>query len=841
MAIFVGTPDHDTFIGTAGDDTFSGIAGGDKVDGGAGNDIISIDLSYTDIAVNYNAIAAATAAGTEPLWYMSVKNVERLGTLKTGGGDDSLTISAAQGAFVWNAGAGVDTLKLDFSAATAGMVTMTTADGYVTRAGSYANPVIGRAIDIERVQITGSAYGDDLRGTTGNDTLSGGAGDDTLSADGGKDAIDGGAGYDLLVNANYYDATVSVVYDAALATTEAGITLFNGTTIRNVESLSMTTGSGDDWLRVTTVQKNFTWIANGGKDHLIANYSYSDGAVTVTLIASTPLGPDLRIHTVEMGSADANAYMIESVYLTGSKFDDLLTGTAGADQLDGGILSQDTLAGGLGDDSYYVDHAGDVVTEAANEGTDTVFASLNYTLGANVERLVLTGTANLSGFGNTGDNHLTGNAGANVLDGRGGVDTLVGGAGDDSYYVDHDGDVVTEAANGGKDTVLSRLSYTLGANLENLVLIAPGPAAQSGYGNALNNLLTGTSYANVLDGKAGADTMQGHGGNDAYYVDDFGDVVIEAQAGGVDGVITGLAFYALGDWVENLTFTGTGANRGTGNDQNNALSGNSGKDELNGLAGDDRLDGKAGADIMNGGLGNDTFHVDNVGDVIGEYANEGTDLVYATVSFSLAGINAENLTLLGDGHINAGGNGFANLLTGNFGNNVLDGLAGNDTMAGGIGNDTYYVQSAGDKVVETAGQGRDLIFSSVSYSLYGQVVEDLTLTGSANLNATGNTLGNSLVGNSGKNILNGMSGKDVLTGGLGADVFLFTAGSGLDTITDFSAAQKDSIDVHAYTNGVANAGLVSQSGAHVLVALSSGNVVTVNNATVADVLGHIVW
>ena len=117
-----------------------------------------------------------------------------------------------------------------------------------------------------------------------------------------------------------------------------------------------------------------------------------------------------------------------------------------------------------------MDNVGDVVTESAGEGTDTVLSSVSYTLGANVENLTLTGTASHQRHRQRPDNILTGNAGNNLLDGGAGADTLIGGAGNDTYVVDNAGDIVTEDASEGTDTVLSAVSYTLGANVENLTL-----------------------------------------------------------------------------------------------------------------------------------------------------------------------------------------------------------------------------------------------------------------------------------------------------------------------------------------------------------------------------------
>src|SRR5207253_7095483 len=148
----------------------------------------------------------------------------------------------------------------------------------------------------------------------------------------------------------------------------------------------------------------------------------------------------------------------------------------------------------------------DTVTENAGEGTDLVRSSIAYTLGANLENLILTGTAAVNGTGNDLGNSLIGNGAANTLDGGlgndkldGGVgaDTLIGGAGDDVYTIDG-ADTLVELAGGGMDTVQSASSYTLGSNFEILTLIGAGNA--SGTGNALDNILNGNAGNNVLNG-----------------------------------------------------------------------------------------------------------------------------------------------------------------------------------------------------------------------------------------------------------------------------------------------------------------------------------------------------
>ncbi len=504
-----------------------------------------------------------------------------------------------------------------------------------------------------------------ITGNSAVNILSGGAGNDTLNGGAGADSLDGGAGSD-----SYF--------------------------IDNVGDKISDSGGTD------TVQS-------------LVSFVLADGLENLTLIGTGTISGTGNAGANEItGNGAANK-------LDGGVDNDTLIGGAGNDTLIGGV-GTDSLEGGDGSDTYIVG-AADTVKETsglAAGGIDVVFSNVDFTLGANVEKLTLTGTDAIDGTGNDLANTITGNIGSNLLDGQGGKDTMVGGAGNDTYFVDVVGEVVTESsATGGTDTVKSAVNYTLGANLENLVLIG---AALTGTGNTLANELTGNEFNNTLDGKAGADKMAGGEGDDLYFVDNKGDQVIEDGTSLNDEVRSSVALTLISG-VEHYTFTGTTAANFTGNSADNKITGTAYADTLVGDAGDDTLTGGAGADSLVGGLGGDTYVVDNALDKVDETSGDGTDTVKSSVSFNLSAAtvlgDVENLTLTGTGAISGTGNELANIIIGNSAANVLignemndtlDGAAGNDTVTGGMGDDQINVGSGNDTVKYTSTlDGHDVI------------------------------------------------------------------------------------------------------------------------------------
>ena len=263
----------------------------------------------------------------------------------------------------------------------------------------------------------------------------------------------------------------------------------------------------------------------------------------------------------------------------------------------------------------------------------------------------------LSGL--AGNDELIGNDGDDTLDGGTGNDSMTGGNGDDTYVVDSTSDVVVESAGGGNDTVrTNRATYSLVSQPEVENIVYTGNSTTTLTGNAADNSIQGGAKADKIDGKAGADTMSGGLGGDTYFVDNVGDVVIEAGGGGTDKVNSEVT-YTLANFVDNLTLTGSAAIDGTGNSSKNTITGNTAAntlhglgndDTLIGLGGNDRLEGGdgadvlrggAGADVLIGGSGNDKFDYDSITESgLGADRDEVLDFVKGQDRIDLAGIDA---------------------------------------------------------------------------------------------------------------------------------------------------------------------------------------------------------
>lgn len=711
-----GTAANDFLDGYAGADNIKGLAGIDTLEGGLGNDTLD------------------GGAGNDSM---------------TGGvGNDVYVVDGLLDVIVENLDEGNDTVKVNIA----------TLNGTYALGATLENATIISAVkynldgnELDNF-LTGNAVANSISGGVGDDTLVGGSGDDTLDGGLGNDSIDGGLGIDSMVG-----------------------------------------GAGDDVYVVDNIADKVIELGDEGNDEVKSSVTYTlaNNVENLTLTGAAVInGTGNDLNNTIIGNAAANK-------LTGGSGQDTLNGAAGNDTLDGGT-DADSMDGGAGNDTYVVDDSFDNVSESLGGvagGVDTVQSSVDFTLADNLENLTLTGAENKYGTGNNAANTILGNSGNNDLTGAGGVDILKGGAGDDRYFVNLISvgagvlakavlqDTVTENISQGNDslmltggtiTLTNATTLTLGANLENLDTFFTGNTKLNLTGNALDNQLIGNDANNILNGGTGADDLQGRAGNDIYFVDNVLDTVTEyIDQPGTDLVNSSVSF-TLGDFLENLTLTGLGNLNGAGNDLNNIIIG---------TAGNNSLSGGAGADTLNGGAGNDTYLVDDIGDVIIDSA--GIDTIVSSVEYTLA-LGLENLTLVGSADINGTGNTTANYIKGNAGYNELSGGAGNDTLEGGIftafsdtlkggsGNDTYIVDDLTDIIVEESALATeiDTIQSSVNLGLsFYANIENLTLIGTDDINATGSDIANVLTGNIGNNELTGGLGIDTLKGGNGNDTY----------------------------------------------------------------------
>lgn len=827
----------DTLIGGVGDDTMDGGTGYDRYQVDSAGDVIiehinngvdTIDASISiDLKANYANIENVVLVGNASLNISGNKLNNSLtgnsaaNVLEGGAGVDSLVGGGGADTYVFGIGDGVDTIS-DTDANLANRDKLVFEDNitkenlWFSRSGNSL--VITRVSSGDKVNISNWYSGTNYRieeFVLFNATL------DASKVDGLVAAMSAypvpGLGQSLsqatkdalapVLQANWVSVTSNappVLNQAIADTTAYEDTAF----VFSIPAGAFVDPEGGALTYTATLENGSAlpaWLSFNGSRFTGTPAASQLGSLNIRVTASDSSGAS--ISDVFVLRVDA-----QNLSITGTAENNVLTGKSGNDTIDG-LAGADQLSGKAGNDTYYVDNAGDVIVELAAEGIDTIASLITYTLANNTENLTLLGTATINATGNTLGNVLIGNSANNILDGLAGSDSMRGGAGNDTYRVDNIADVVTELAAEGTDIVSSSINYTLGDNLETLVL--SDSAAISGVGNALNNTLTGNTGANTLNGGAGNDTISGSGGvdtviggagNDLFYVDSAQDVVVEILAEGTDTIRTSVTF-TLSDNVENLTLTGSSAISGTGNGLNNLLAGNSGANALGGGAGNDSISGGAGVDTMSGGVGNDVYTVDDVADVVIELTNEGADLVNSAVTFTLSN-NVENLTLIGSALINGTGNTLNNSLTGNAvansllgaaGNDSLNGGAGADSMFGGAGNDTYTVDNIADIITELAGEGLDLVNSSVSFSLANNV-ENLTLSGTTSISATGNSLANVLTGNAvantltggaGNDTLDGASGSDTMVGGSGDDLYIVNAT--LDVVTELAGEGVDTI------------------------------------------------
>jgi Ca2+-binding RTX toxin-like protein len=745
----------------ANDDTIYGGGGTDTMIGGDGNDTYYVD-STNDVIVEQQHMVNFTVGSYGGEGFVYGYQVQ---AFDLGGTDDTVYSTAT-----YTLSANVENLYLHYGS------------GNINGTGNASDNFIG-GNDGNNI-LTGAAGNDTLIGAAGNDTLSGGDGNDYLQGDsnfinvrnlsmvsGYGDVLDGGAGNDTLdggagndsVTGGAGDDTLYGIYHAYSHFFDEG----HDTLVGGSGNDTYYVYGGADAANTDVVVE----AANGGTDTVIV-YGGGEGA-SYTLAANVE-NLDVNGHFQAVtGNASSNI-------IHGNGNAHALFGLGGNDVLDGGNGSQ-AMYGGDGNDSYMVNNGYDRVIETnagAAGGIDTVYSTVSYNLGANVENLVLVQEGGAYyGTGNILNNKITGNSNDNLLDGQAGNDTLlggagsdtllggagndsldagadssfdllVGGAGNDTYVIHSNADFVVElaesvAGSGTQDSInlasdFSGGSYNLAVNVENLNASAVSSDLVL-FGNASNNVIVGGSGADLLNGGGGNDTFAGGAGNDTYIVD-TGDVINELANGGIDTVYSSVQNATIGNFLENLVLTPGAAVNGTGNTLDNQITGNAlnnsltgaagndllrglyGNDTLNGGDGNDTLDGGAGNDILIGGNGNDVYVV-GFGDVIsGETAGVDTvltalntfNLASSTVAGGVAAI--DNLTFTGSGTFTGTGNGLNNIITGSSWNDTLDGGIGNDSLIGNLGNDSL-IGGAGNDTLD-GGEGLDTMIGGAGNDTY---------------------------------------------------------------------------------------------------------------------------
>ena len=873
-----GTANDDSLTGSVTNDQFYGNGGKDTLEGQDGNDVYYISGTGTA----GTQVVEAAYGGSDTV-YSQVSDL-------------NLSTSSTTAADTASGNSQVEYIVLQ---------AQTSIQNQSATGNNYSQTLVGNALNN---QLTGMGGNDMLVAGDGNDYLDGGSGDLNSNAgtDPGYDTLVGGKGDDNYVvrtgnetvveNKNEGTDQVYSFVDYTLgANIENGALLGNtdtslvGNDLNNVLSGNegfnrLSGGKGNDTLYGDKTGSSRDTLDGGAGNDLYHLYGRSGVSADSMDIISDSAGNDTVVFESSVTGGYTLGDNVENLVLQGSanagdgnSLNNRIEGNATQGSTLDGKTGRDTLVGGTGNDTFYFDGT-DTLEDAG--GADSVLSSgtidLNKFKNAAIEYVELQDVApgekanNLNATakktvaaelkGNSGNNKLTGSDGADTLYGGVGKDTLIGGLGNDLYYVDGD-DLVQEGKNGGNDTVVASVDYTLGANLENLEL---ADNATRGTGNELANVISvsGSGSSFFLDGGKNAATTAGDtlvGGADGtattFVVNNANDAI--SVMGGTNVVyvsyaVVGGADKSDNDWIsyfgnrltgdtDNLTFVYRGdaddSKAGgvsiTGSADNTYLLGTAGADTITGAADSNvgcTIDGQGGADSIIGGAGNDyIYYYGNESFSDAAAAKLGADTLHVMslkkgdkTLDSVDGIHGIDVVLLDNaaGAVNVDssesthamtvlGNAFANKITGGTVDDSLVGGAGNDTlvggegadtldggegadsMQGGAGNDLYVVDNKGDKVVEAASEGADSIQTygvAIDLGTTHKNIEYVQNLGAATKLTGSSAGGETLVAGNAGDTLDGKGGTDSLVGGDGSDLIYYhgnesvDGGNGVDTL-----------------------------------------------------------
>lgn len=661
--------------------------------------------------------------------------------------------------------------------------------------------------------ITGNSQANVINGQMGSDTMIGGAGNDTYYADDAGDRITETAG-------NGTSDTVLASTTFALLAAE------------DIEILKTTSDTGTAAINLTGSSIVNTITGNNGQNRL------DGGADSVTDVLNGLLGNDTYVlgagsDTVnDTGGVDtiestitrtlASYTTIENLTLTGSSNADatgnasanVLIGNAGNNLITGGA-GNDTMQGGTGNDTFVFEANGaDIITDfgakyftVSMSGSNVVTPSASTATATGGAVMNISNTRLQLDIKSTGLDWNTTSSATNKVTGFG----FYQGASTVNGSLTHDilADTSTyKTVNSTLQTVRDVWTTANGLTAPLATSVAAGGHYLEIDTTAFNT--PGAIRGQLLANGTAADMISVAGLNITKFAtiqelayDSGTAVVLKRSSNGVANtltlqntkeadLLTTHFTYATANVVDNLTGTANADDMfgGLGND---ILNGAAGADRLFGEGGNDSLTGGTGNDRMFGGTGNDTFVVDSLADFVNDTA--GVDTIQTSLNFSLVNLAAiENLmttNAAGTTNLTLWGNGGGNQITGNAGNNSIDGKVGADTMTGLGGNDTYFVDNAGDSIIDSSGTA-DTVKASISYTLGAAVAVEVlqTATTALAINLTGNELAQRVIGSNAVNTLNGGAGNDTMTGYAGNDFFVFNTAlntsTNRDTITDFN-------------------------------------------------------